>query len=353
MRKLLSILLAVVLVASVAVMAVGAADVDDAAQAAGTATVTLYDIKGGTTTQTYSVGETFTAYVYLNTSSVSTAGIGSLKGQQTYDSSILELADAYDDADGMISDLGAMFPQCGSGAVANGKRIGGIYYNASTPGYNGFKFNSDDSALIIAHYTVKAAGATSIENSMTTLAVSDYNLTRIIDKGAIKIDTFTTKPVLSEPAAPAGSTVSGTVTSYSDKINVDPKVTVQILSGETVVGSFEGTGNSMAYSIAGIADGDYTLRVSKKNHVTRDYAITVSGDTTADAKICLIGDVDNNGKVTSMDVSAANNHANKTKFITDEYKLRCANVAGAALSITTMDVSGINNHVKGTKKLWT
>ena len=350
MRKLLSILLAVVLVASVAVMAVGAADVDDAAQAAGTATVTLYDIKGNTVTKTYSVGETFTACVYLNTSSVSTAGIGSLKGQQTYDSSILELADAYDDADGMISDLSAMFPQCGSGAVANGKRVGGIYYNASTPGYNGFKFNSDDSVLIISHYTVKAAGTTSIENSMTTLAVSDYDLTRIIDRGAIKIDSFTTKPELSEPAAPAGSTVSGTVTSYLDDAQ---DVTVQILDGETVIGSDVKAGNTVTYSIANVVAGDYTLRVSKKNHVTRDYAITVSGDNTADAKICPLGDVDNNGKVTSMDVSAANNHAKKTKPITDEYKLRCANVAGAALSITTMDVSGINNHVKGIKSLWT
>lgn len=352
MRKLLSILLAVVLVASVAVMAVGAADVDDAAQAAGTATVTLYDIKGNTVTKTYSVGETFTACVYLNTSSVSTAGIGSLKGQQTYDSSILELADAYDDADGMISNLSAMFPQCGSGAVANGKRVGGIYYNASTPGYNGFKFNSDDSALIISHYTVKAAGTTSIENSMTTLAVSDYDLTRIIDRGAIKVDTFTTKPELSEPAAPAGSTVSGTVTSYSDSINVDPKVTVQILSGETVVGSYEGTGNSLAYSIDGIADGDYTLRVSKKNHVTRDYDITVSGDTTADAEIWLRGDVNGDGEANSRDTAAINRHVQEIegKELTG-YPYLCADANNDG-NVNSRDTGVVNRHAQEITFMW-
>ena len=352
MRKLLSILLAVVLVASVAVMAFGAADVDSAAQAADTATVTLYDIKGNTTTQTYSVGETFTAYVYLNTSAISTAGVGSLKGQQTYDSAVLEMADAFSEKDGLISDTAAMFPQCGSGTVANGKKIGGIYYNASLPSYNGFKFNDDDALLIVVHYTVKAAGTASINNSMTTLAVSDYELTRIIDKGVIKNDNFTTRPVLSEPAAPAGSTVSGTVTSFSDRSGKDKKVTVQVMSGETVVGSFEGTGNSLAYSIDGIADGDYTLRVSKENHVTRDYDITVSGATTADAEIWLRGDVNGDGEANSRDTAAINRHVQEIegRELTG-YPYQCAD-ANDDGNVNSRDTGVVNRHAQEITFMW-
>ena len=65
------------MVASVAVVAVSAA--------AQTATVTLTDIKGNTVTETYSVGETFTAYTYLNVKGIGNDRIGSLKAEQTYD----------------------------------------------------------------------------------------------------------------------------------------------------------------------------------------------------------------------------------------------------------------------------
>ncbi len=346
MRKLLSILLAVVLVASVAVMAVGAADADTAADAAGTATVTLFDVKGESVTQTYSVGETFTTYVYLNTAAIDPAGIGSMKGLQTYDSDILELKDAYN-KEGLVSKTTEMLPVCGSGAVANAGTLGLIQYNASIPGYDGFQFNTDDALLIVTHYTVKAAGNAIVNNTLFTLAVSDYELTRIVDKGVVVKDGFTSRAVLSAPAAPVGSTVSGTVTSYLDDAQ---DVTVQILDGETVIGSDVKAGNTVSYSISNVANGDYTLRVSKKNHVTRDYAITVSGDTSVDAKICPLGDATGDGKITILDVSTTNNHFRHVKDLTG-YALQCADVTKDG-KISILDISQINNHFRTVKSLW-
>ncbi len=346
MRKLLSILLAVVLVASVAVMAVGAADVDTAADAAGTATVTLFDVKGESVTQTYSVGETFTTYVYLNTAAIDPAGIGSMKGLQTYDSDILELKDAYN-KEGLVSKTTEMLPVCGNGAVANAGTLGLIQYNASIASYDGFQFNNDDALLIVTHYTVKAAGNAIVNNTLFTLAVSDYELTRIVDKGVVVKDGFTSRAVLSAPAAPVGSTVSGTVTSYLDDAQ---DVTVQILDGETVIGSDVKAGNTVSYSISNVANGDYTLRVSKKNHVTRDYAITVSGDTSVDAKICPLGDATGDGKITILDVSTTNNHFRHVKDLTG-YALQCADVTKDG-KISILDISQINNHFRTVKSLW-
>ncbi len=351
MRKLLSILLAVVLVASVAVMAVGAADADTAADAAGTATVTLFDVKGDSVTQTYSVGETFTTYVYLNTAAINPAGIGSMKGLQTYDSDILELKDAYN-KEGLVSKMTEMLPVCGNGAVANAGTLGLIQYNASIPGYDGFQFNNDDALLIVTHYTVKAAGNAIVNNTLFTLAVSDYELTRIVDKGVVVKDGFTSRAVLSAPAAPVGSTVSGTVTSFSDRSGIDKTVTVEILSGETVVGSFEGTGNSLAYSISGIADGDYTLRVSKENHVTRDYDITVSGATTADAEIWLRGDVNGDGEANSRDTAAINRHVQEIegRELTG-YPYQCADANNDG-NVNSRDTGVVNRHAQEIIFMW-
>ena len=48
-----------------------------------------------------------------------------------------------------------------------------------------WSITSDDSALIVTKYKVTAPGEAEITNSMRTLAIADYNLTRIIDKGEI------------------------------------------------------------------------------------------------------------------------------------------------------------------------
>ena len=83
------------------------------------------------------------------------------------------------------------------------------------------------------------------------------------------------------------------------------------LAYETIVSGGTKVGNqyTASYSISGIASGTYTMRVMKKNHVTREYTITVGGEAvTQNVKIHLKGDINGDGKVTIGDVNRANLH---------------------------------------------
>jgi len=150
-----------------------------------------------------------------------------------------------------------------------------------------------------------------------------------------------------ERSAASGSTVSGTVTSYLDETGV---VVVQLLQGDVEKYYANIFGNTVGYSIEGVADGSYTMRVSKNNHVSRDYDIIVSGDTVMDAKICPVGDVNMSGTVTTMDVTMTNSHVQK-KSTLEGYQLKLAD-ANKSNTVTTMDVTMINSHVQKKSSLW-
>ena len=152
------------------------------------------------------------------------------------------------------------------------------------------------------------------------------------------------------PSSGSGYTVSGKATSF---INTADVTTIQLVQNGSVKYSTSVTGNeNRPYSIPNVANGSYTLRVSKKNHVTRDYAVTVSGSLTQDVKICPIGDADNNGRVNSADAKAAFQHGNEQKPITDEYKFKCADVAKPYNRINSSDAKAIFQHANEQKSLW-
>ena len=90
------------------------------------------------------------------------------------------------------------------------------------------------------------------------------------------------------------------------------KFTVQLFIrvASTAAYSTSVKGNSARYTLSGIAAGTYTMKVSKKNHVTREYAITVGTQSvTQNVKIHLKGDINGDGKVNTSDVGRANAHA--------------------------------------------
>ncbi len=145
-------------------------------------------------------------------------------------------------------------------------------------------------------------------------------------------------------------TVSGTVTT-----GAAGDTTLELLKDGEVIATatavtvasdklFDGS-----YSFENVAAGTYTLKVSKENHVAREYTVTVEADLTQDAKIHLIGDIDGNGKINVGDVSKLNGHI-KGNALTDEYWILCANVNGGKLNMG--DVSVLYAHIKGTKKLY-
>ena len=155
----------------------------------------------------------------------------------------------------------------------------------------------------------------------------------------------------------ASGSVSGTVKSFNSAAD---KVTIQLIQQghsepayETTVsgGTKEGNQYTASYTISGIASGTYTMRVLKKNHVTREYTITVGGEAvTQNAKIHLKGDINGDGKVTIGDVNRANLHT-KGKNTLTLYEFACADINGDG-KVTISDVNRANLHVKGKSLLW-
>ena len=149
----------------------------------------------------------------------------------------------------------------------------------------------------------------------------------------------------SAASAPAGVTINGAVVT-----GADGDATIELLNGEEVVATATASGKNGNYTLENVAAGTYTLKVSKLNHVTREYTITVEADLTQDVKIHLIGDIDGNGKINVGDVSKLNGHIKGSNPLTDDYMILCANVNGGKLNMG--DVSTLYAHIKGTKKLY-
>lgn len=156
---------------------------------------------------------------------------------------------------------------------------------------------------------------------------------------------------------PVASGVRGQVVSFHDGSDVtvslfadgsaQPQYTVAVPTGEKSGGKY-----TAVYDIPEVAPGTYTMQVSKKNHVTREYIIDVGTENvTQNVKIHLLGDIDGNGTVTTMDFMRANSHARGVTLLTD-YALKCADVVGTDGKVTTMDAMRINAHARGTAKLW-
>ena len=147
-----------------------------------------------------------------------------------------------------------------------------------------------------------------------------------------------------------GVVVSGSVTSFND---ASGDITLQLIPEGLSEPAYETTvkGNTVAYSFADVAAGTYTLKVSKANHVTREYTVFVgTDDVTLDAKIHLKGDITGDGRINIMDVNRANLHFKKKITLTG-YEFDCANVTGDT-QVNIMDVNRLNLHFKGKSKLW-
>ena len=148
----------------------------------------------------------------------------------------------------------------------------------------------------------------------------------------------------------AGGTLSGTVKSFNS--TTDP-VTVQLFRSGSSSAAYNTTvkGNSASYTISGITPGNYTMKVSKKNHVTREYTITVGAQAvTQNAQIHLKGDINGDGKVNTSDVGKANAHAKGSSLLTG-YQFACADINGDG-KVNTSDVGKLNAHAKGKNLLW-
>ena len=153
------------------------------------------------------------------------------------------------------------------------------------------------------------------------------------------------------------SGIRGQVVSFHDGSDVtvslfaagsaEPQYTVAVPAGEKSGGKY-----TAVYDIPEVAPGTYTMQVSKKNHVTREYTVTVSGSAkTQNAEIWLLGDVNGDGRVNAMDCTRLLTHVNKTQLLTDAYVLKCADVNRDS-RVNAMDCTRLLTHVNKTQPLW-
>lgn len=143
--------------------------------------------------------------------------------------------------------------------------------------------------------------------------------------------------------------ISGKVTSYLSDTDI---ITVEFIRiGEKVPSyTLSLTGNNAVYNIESIMSGIYTVRISKKNHVTREYENVVIREGEYDFKICPTGDVNNDGKITLGDYASVLRHTKKTGLL-EGYAYKCADVNSDG-RVNLSDYANILKHVKKTANLW-
>ena len=147
-----------------------------------------------------------------------------------------------------------------------------------------------------------------------------------------------------------GFKVSGSMTSY---LSDSDKITIALYKSGSEIPAYSKivNGNANSYSVDNVAPGSYTMKVSKKNHVDREYAVTVNGaNVTQDVKICPIGDANNDGKVNAKDSNAIMRHISKASILTD-YNLLCANANGDT-KVNAKDVNRILRHISKAEPLF-
>ena len=128
--------------------------------------------------------------------------------------------------------------------------------------------------------------------------------------------------------------------------SAQPQYTTTIPAGEKSNGKF-----TAVYDIPSVAAGTYTVKVSKENHVTREYTLTVGTEAvTQDMRIHLKGDINGDGKINTSDVGKANAHAKGSSLLSD-YQFACADINGDG-NVNTSDVGRINAHARGKSLLW-
>ncbi len=110
-------------------------------------------------------------------------------------------------------------------------------------------------------------------------------------------------------------------------------------------------GNKVSFTFDNILSGAYTVRISKNNHVSREYTIIINKDAPVESfRIHPLGDINGDGKVNTIDVTRANAHAKGVATLKG-YEVQCADINNDG-KINTIDVSRMNAHAKQLTSLY-
>ncbi len=216
--------------------------------------------------------------------------------------------------------------------------------------------------------TFQVKALTDVEDATEAIFISpDWTKT-----AAVKAGTFTmgysdtevnTKPLTYvttgmtynvETIALAGVNYTGTVESFKSNAadTEDELTTIElIVDGEVKYSTTVAGTGVQNFFIEGVEAGTYTVKVSKKDHATREYEIVVEDEDIEEAlKIHLKGDIDGNGRMMVTDYAAILRHVKKTATLED-YAFVCADVDGNGRIMVT-DYAAVLRHVKKTAYIW-
>lgn len=141
----------------------------------------------------------------------------------------------------------------------------------------------------------------------------------------------------------SGTIVKGTAKSY---LSADDTVTIQLVKSGVVAYETTVKGNSADYSISGVANGTYTMIVSKKSHADREYTVKVSSaDVTQNVEIFPIGDVNSDGDISVVDATLVQKYIVGLEKLTDLQK-KSAEVNGDG-DISVVDATLIQKYIVG------
>ena len=204
--------------------------------------------------------------------------------------------------------------------------------------------DTTESIFISPDWTKTAA----VKSGTFTMGYSD---TEVNTKPLTYVTTGMTYNV--ETVAVAGVDFTGTVKSFATSTDNGAELTtIELIADGEVKYSTTVAGTGVQnFLIEGVEAGTYTVKVSKKDHATREYEIVVEDEAIEEELVIhLVGDINGDGKITVTDYSKALRHVKKTITL-EGYEFACADIDGNGKILVT-DYSKALKHVKKTALLW-
>lgn len=185
--------------------------------------------------------------------------------------------------------------------------------------------------------------AVNAEGEITAISIGEVTITATTSNGKKATCTVLVKEAV------ARYSLSCSLTTFGDETDAID-ITICDANGAEM-DTMSTNGLSSECSFDDIAEGNYVIKISKENHVTREFEITVSGQNISlDAEIHLLGDVDGNDRINARDKKTIYNHIAGENELTG-YDFQVGDVNGDG-KINARDKKVIYNHILGESLLW-
>ena len=98
--------------------------------------------------------------------------------------------------------------------------------------------------------------------------------------------------------------------------------------------------------------GKYLVKVSKKDHITREYNVTLADRSLAmDIELCPVGDITGDGKTNVQDCTSILRYVRQLDADVSDYQFKCGDVTGDN-KVNVQDVTRILRHVRKIEELY-